>query len=538
MSPHHLVNKSRVLYKAANGPPFEEGMKPLLITSIKNNRVRRAIAALRIKTFHFRDKLVSRFPSLLPPIGVGHDEDGNVLGRSDLPKQGEVINLYRKGTILFADFGRVPRKVIELVKGGVYDKVSCELWPKPPGLFRGAGWMLKRIALLGADVPGVYTLEEIPKPDEGIGMIRGVEVFETGLHNDIEYDLDDLDDIVRNYWLNRPGEQKIKAMLSRYLGRDAVKPLSDGAATMKHKDTQPVFIFRDLKQTYTVNESQGSYTMSPDDIRAALVAQGLFEEDEVKGMPDSAIMKLASMCGIQNNEDTNATAEGEQKKPVANASGDTSAETEEEKPKAPVASNADTTPAKPTMYSSAHVGSVVAMQVKQQLDRALSPFIAKFNDMTKTVIKSNKTTEALANSAMRTEAKNFCDRLRSEKKLTHGMNADGLVSDFYLELANVPGEFHFNDSAGKKQKGSLAAKFQQIMDRLPPLENWDELAGGPLGDDAAAAGKTSDELKLEKGYAAFSDSFKSGTSLEQYKKSFADAKKMYGSKYSVEEYLS
>lgn len=480
----------------------------------------------------------SRIPSLMPPIGAGHEDDDNVLGRSDLPKQGEVINLWIEGNILFADFGRVPKQVIKLVKAGVYDKVSCELWEKPPGKFAGEGWMLKRVALLGADVPGVYTLEEIPDPDEGMGMIRRVEIFEVGTHNNIKYTLDDLKTIVRNYWLNRPSDQKIKQTLRRYLKLDAVKPLGDGAAAGKFKDEAvTVRVFRSLSKSYSVDNSSGSKSMTADQIRQALVSEGIFEQDEVNSMSDAVVMKLAKLCGLEaQNEDDKPT---EKPKEAANEDETSTDETE-------TAANEDTKPAatpppKPSANADAaktqnYIDRMVTYRVAKGVAAALEPLEAKLRKLEGSTVKLQKTSETHRQSQIKDQAKMFCDRMRSERKLTHGMMSGAV--ELYQLLADVPGEVHFTDGAGKSQKASPVERFKSFLETLPTIENWDEKHGGPLGPVGSKDRKSANEQKLKDVYQKFNSSFKKQMSEEKYLKTFESAQEMYGEDYSVEQFCA
>jgi len=468
-----------------------------------------------------------RIPSLMPPIGVGHEDEDNVLGRSDLPKQGEVINLYIDGNVLKADFGRVPLQICKLVKRGIYDKVSCELWEKPPGKFAGEGWMLKRVALLGADVPGVYTLSEIPDPDEGMGVIKGVEIFEVGKHNDIEYTLDDLKRILRNYWLNRPSEDKRKELVRRYLKLDAVRPLGDGAATDQFKDAKPVVrIFRSMGKTYSVDTSTGRMPMTAEQIRQALVAEGIFEQDEVNAMSDQIIMKLAKLVGLE----------------TANADAEPAAKTEDEKK--PDAANADAAPAAPAADPEKKPDAAMAdgqqkmmtyadKILSYKIAKAVAPLLEKVEQLSGNLKSQQKYVDTARRDTIHQQATHFADKLRSEKRLTHGMHANAV--ELYQFLAEQPAEVHFSDG-GKQKKGSALELFKKFMSAAPVLENWDETVGGPLGSNPADR-KSADHEKLKAKYQSFSSSFKKQMSEKKYLDSYDAAVEMYGDDYTVEQFV-
>jgi hypothetical protein len=99
-----------------------------------------------------------------PPLVVGHDDDQSFLSDSGLPAAGWLIRVYRRGAKLFGDFGGVPRSIAKLINARAYRKVSAEVYDEPP---EGAppackGKMLRRVALLGGDLPQIKTLSDLP----------------------------------------------------------------------------------------------------------------------------------------------------------------------------------------------------------------------------------------------------------------------------------------------------------------------------------------------------------------------------------------
>jgi hypothetical protein len=146
------------------------------------------------------DRVVSNFkkfssgrkPLLRVPLVVGHEEDQSYLENSGLPAAGwltDVRNVKRvcercKGSgrldgkpcegcagsgtasTLKADFAEIPRQVKRLLDGKSYRTISAEIYPDSPEGIPGEGPMLRRIALLGGEIPAVKSLDDIPTVQE------------------------------------------------------------------------------------------------------------------------------------------------------------------------------------------------------------------------------------------------------------------------------------------------------------------------------------------------------------------------------------
>jgi len=105
--------------------------------------------------------------ALRVPAVIGHDEDQELLDRSDLPAAAWVTRLYRVGHTLKADFADVAPQIARLIRAKRYRTVSAEIYDEPPqGLAGGRGKTLRRIALLGGEIPQVKSLADIPMPEE------------------------------------------------------------------------------------------------------------------------------------------------------------------------------------------------------------------------------------------------------------------------------------------------------------------------------------------------------------------------------------
>ena len=104
------------------------------------------------------DKMIAnqRENDIDPPLVVGHSEDQALLQAEGLPAAGWLTSLKRVGKKLLASFGDVPRVVAEAIQRSAYKKRSVELYQD----YAGRGLTLRRVALLGADVPEIKSLSD------------------------------------------------------------------------------------------------------------------------------------------------------------------------------------------------------------------------------------------------------------------------------------------------------------------------------------------------------------------------------------------
>lgn len=86
-----------------------------------------------------------------PPLKLGHRRD-DLRGQ---PALGWVQDLYVRGQKLVARFADVPAIIRNAIRKGLYRRVSSELWQAEEG------FILKAVALLGADLPAVDNLEDL-----------------------------------------------------------------------------------------------------------------------------------------------------------------------------------------------------------------------------------------------------------------------------------------------------------------------------------------------------------------------------------------
>ena len=107
-------------------------------------------------------------PRLMPgaPAVLGHEEEQQILERSDLPSAGWPTKLWRDGDKLKANLGGLAQVVAKAIRLRRYSGVSAEIYDNPPEGVEGEGKVLRRIALLGADVPQVKSLADLPMPTD------------------------------------------------------------------------------------------------------------------------------------------------------------------------------------------------------------------------------------------------------------------------------------------------------------------------------------------------------------------------------------
>jgi hypothetical protein len=139
-------------------------------------------------------------PLLEPPVVVGHEEEQELLSNTGIPAAGYVIGLRRKGRQLFADLSQIFPDIAKLIEAGAYKHVSAEIYPKdrPPEGVPAVGCMLRRVALLGGQLPHIKSLSDLPPPGKA-SLIPDVPVFEAGPWQGEYYSLADLDDMVTNF---------------------------------------------------------------------------------------------------------------------------------------------------------------------------------------------------------------------------------------------------------------------------------------------------------------------------------------------------
>lgn len=97
-----------------------------------------------------------------PSVTVGHEEFSSIAqsyaNRTDLPAVGWISDLYRQGNKLVCNFREVPETLAQWINTGAYRDISSEFYED----FDGHGPVLRRVSLLGAEIPQRKDLAKIP----------------------------------------------------------------------------------------------------------------------------------------------------------------------------------------------------------------------------------------------------------------------------------------------------------------------------------------------------------------------------------------
>ncbi len=109
-----------------------------------------------------------RFPSqpcyFVPAasVAVGHEQNSSIAQayaeRTDLPAVGWIADLHRDGPYLMATLDGIPEGLARWVNTGAYKRLSAEFYRD----YQGFGPTLRRVSLLGADIPERKDLGDLP----------------------------------------------------------------------------------------------------------------------------------------------------------------------------------------------------------------------------------------------------------------------------------------------------------------------------------------------------------------------------------------
>lgn len=130
------------------------------------------------------DKMVTAYNAtktkIKPFLKLGHNEMQGLLEADGLPAAGWIDNLRRVGEKLVADFVGVPKAIYELIKAGSYRTVSSEIYWNFALDGEKYPYLLKAVAILGADIPAVSCLKDImslyAKGEPAMAYAEGAEV--------------------------------------------------------------------------------------------------------------------------------------------------------------------------------------------------------------------------------------------------------------------------------------------------------------------------------------------------------------------------
>jgi len=103
-------------------------------------------------------KNFNEFKAEIKPVAViGHDENQDLLKQSGLFSAGWMESLKKIGSKLVASFKDVPKVLADLIGKGAFKRISSEVYND----YNGKGLALRRVAILGGDIPEVKTLQDI-----------------------------------------------------------------------------------------------------------------------------------------------------------------------------------------------------------------------------------------------------------------------------------------------------------------------------------------------------------------------------------------
>lgn len=138
--------------------------------------------------------------SIKPPVKLGHNASSKINKpiEDGQPALGWVEKVWKKGNKLLARLTKVPEVVYNAIKEGRYGRVSAEIyWNYKTAKGKTFNYVLKAIALLGADTPAVTDLEDLAAylTAEGTAFDKiaayGFEMTEEGEIKSFTYKLED-----------------------------------------------------------------------------------------------------------------------------------------------------------------------------------------------------------------------------------------------------------------------------------------------------------------------------------------------------------
>ena len=102
-------------------------------------------------------KLQAKRKNFKPKVKLGHSNNQILEGQSDGdPALGFMANFMIKGSKILSDFIGLPKIIFDLIKAKRFTSVSIEL-----DHIQEFGWYIQAVALLGADIPAVKTLQDL-----------------------------------------------------------------------------------------------------------------------------------------------------------------------------------------------------------------------------------------------------------------------------------------------------------------------------------------------------------------------------------------
>lgn len=98
---------------------------------------------------------------LKPPLKLGHRDNLNQQKKDGEPAIGWITSIKKVGSKLVASFKKVPEIVYKAINNGGYRTVSSEIFKNYTTNGKSYGKVLGGVALVGADLPAVTTLQDL-----------------------------------------------------------------------------------------------------------------------------------------------------------------------------------------------------------------------------------------------------------------------------------------------------------------------------------------------------------------------------------------
>jgi cation transport regulator len=184
-----------------------------------------------------------------PVIKLGHDEHQKLLQEDGYPNAGFLENIRREGDRLLADLTNVPAAIADLIQAGRYRARSLEamrnfevdgkVWP----------FVITGLALLGADLPAVDSLEDVAAvyASQGLDWPEGnvvvVITASQGVQEDVDSLINELQELLKRtetLIYRRGGAPKFRAL---------VKTAVDELKTITRKTKAKKEVVKDMELT-------------------------------------------------------------------------------------------------------------------------------------------------------------------------------------------------------------------------------------------------------------------------------------------------
>lgn len=143
-----------------------------------------------------------------PTVVLGHEEDDDPLKfwadrSTGEPTYGVVAKLWVDGDDLMADLGDMTKEIADAIRAKHYRKCSVEFYNDYQHEGKSFGLAIRRLALLGAEIPQVKALGDLQDGTLANDGLLGIKIFSTGTHptknGPRDYTVEDLNQIVQNF---------------------------------------------------------------------------------------------------------------------------------------------------------------------------------------------------------------------------------------------------------------------------------------------------------------------------------------------------